>query len=223
MKKSFLIIIFGVFSMALSININAQEKANNDSLKNARIHGNNSNNELQLKAIKEARKEAKKLIKEGFQTSDGKLPLDKQLENAWQKQVEVDADGNPYWYIASSKATGNNKESTILDATHSAKNDLAEQIQTNITQLINVNSNMGQAAANLSDIVADSKSTISATLNRIIPLVEIYRTLPDNNVEVYVTFGYSYDAANQAAVKAIRTELVKSSKSLAKELDKLGY
>lgn len=209
MRKSFFVIIFGVFAMALPVNINAQEKTNND---------------LQLKAIKDARKEAKKLIKEGFQTSVGKLPLDKQLENAAQKQVEADAEGNPYWYVVTSRTTGDNKEETIVNAINAAKNDLTGQVQTRISQLISASNNIEpKAAENLLSMLAESNSTIFATLNRTIPLVEIYRTLPDDNVEVYVTLGYSLDAANQAAVKAIRATLIKNSESLARELDKLGY
>jgi hypothetical protein len=38
-----------------------------------------------------------------------------------------------------------------------------------------------------------------------------------------VTLGYSMDAANKVAIKAIRDELEKKSENLAKELDKLGY
>ena len=38
-----------------------------------------------------------------------------------------------------------------------------------------------------------------------------------------VTIGYSMQAANQEAVKAIRKELASKSEELAKELDKLGY
>ena len=43
------------------------------------------------------------------------------------------------------------------------------------------------------------------------------------NVEVMVTLGYSMEAANKAAISAVRAELAKKSEDLAKELDKLGY
>ena len=38
-----------------------------------------------------------------------------------------------------------------------------------------------------------------------------------------VTIGYSSQAANKAAVEAIRKELAGKSEELAQELDKLGY
>ena len=78
-------------------------------------------------------------------------------------------------------------------------------------------------AASLSSVVASSKSVISATLGRTIPLVEVYKTLPNKNVEVMVTIGYSMQSANQAAIQAIRKELAAKSEELAKQLDKLGY
>lgn len=181
---------------------------------------------MEKKAIKAARKEAKKLTKEGFRTPVGKLPLDKQLETAWQKQAEMDMEGNPYWYIASSRAIGGNQSSAALQATNAAKIDLAGQIQTKVSQLIEAkvaNDDMGQEeAASLSNVVASSKSIISGTLGRTIPLVEVYRTLPNKNVEVMVTIGYSMQTANQEAIKAIRQELAGKSEELAKELDKLA-
>ena len=50
-----------------------------------------------------------------------------------------------------------------------------------------------------------------------------HKTLPNKNVEVMVTIGYSMQSANQAAVQAIRKELAAKSEELAKQLDKLGY
>ena len=60
------------------------------------------------KSVKQARKEAKKFINEGFYVAPGALPLDKQLENAWMKQYEMDQ--NEYeWledYINNNAETG---------------------------------------------------------------------------------------------------------------------
>lgn len=72
---------------------------------------------------------------------------------------------------------------------------------------------MGQEeAASLSSVVGASKSVISATLGRVVPLVEVYRTLDNKNVEVMVTLGYSMEAANKAAISAVRAELAKNRK-----------
>ena len=218
MKKSLLVSVFAALAMMVSVNSFAQEKATKEDYKEIAKQEKVLNKDLQKKAIKEARKEAKKLTKEGFKTPVGKLPLDKQIENAWQKQAEMTPDGTPFWYVASS---------AVLQATNAAKIDLAGQIQTKVSQLIEAkvaNDDMGQEeAASLSSVVGASKSVISATLGRVVPLVEVYRTLDNKNVEVMVTLGYSMEAANKAAISAVRAELAKKSEDLAKELDKLGY
>lgn len=227
MKRNLFISVFAAFFMLVTVSVFAQERATGKDYKELKKNEKVLDKELQKKAIKAARKEAKKLAKEGFKTPVGKLPLDKQLETAWEKQAELDMDGNPYWYIASSRAIGGNQSSAVLQATNAAKIDLAGQIQTKVSQLIEAkvaNDDMGQEeAASLSSVVAASKSVISATLGRTIPLVEVYRTLENKNVEVMVTLGYSMQAANQAAISAIRKELAGKSEELAKELDKLGY
>lgn len=225
MKKNLLFGIVAVFMMIISLNAFAQEKATGKAYKNLQKQEKVLNKDIQKKAIKDARKQAKQLTKEGFRTPVGKLPLDKQIEAAWQKQAEMDTDGNPWWYIASSRAIGGNQSAASLQATNAAKLDLAGQIQTKVSQLIEAkvaNDDLGQEeAASLSNIVAASKSMISATLGRTIPLVEVYRTLPNKNVEVQVTLGYSQQAATQTAIKAIRDELAKKSEELAKKLDEL--
>lgn len=227
MKRNLFISVFAAFFMLVTVSVFAQERATGKDYKELKKNEKVLDKELQKKAIKAARKEAKRLTKEGFKTPVGKLPLDKQLETAWEKQAELDMDGNPYWYIASSRAIGGNQSAAVLQATNAAKIDLAGQIQTKVSQLIEAkvaNDDMGQEeAASLSSVVAASKSVISATLGRTIPLVEVYRTLENKNVEVMVTLGYSMQAANQAAISAIRKELAGKSEELAKELDKLGY
>jgi len=226
MKKSQFISALAAFVMMFCANVNAQEKATGEAYEELQKQEKVLDKQLQKKAIKEARKEAKKLEKEGFKTPAGKLPLAKQLETAWEKQAELDTDGNPYWYVASSRSIGGNQSSAALQATNAAKIDLAGQIQTKVSQLIEAkvaNDDMGrEEAASLSSVVASSKSVISATMGRTIPLVEVYKTLPNDNVEVMVTIGYSTQSANQAAVQAIRKELAAKSEELAKQLDKLG-
>ena len=218
MKKSLLISVFATLAMMISLNALAQEKATGKAYKAIQKDEKVINKDLQKKAIKEARKQAKELTKEGFKTPVGKLPL--------EKQMEIDMNGNPYWYIATSRVIGGNQSAAAMQATNTAKIDIAGQVQTKVTQLIEskvANDDMGQEeAASLSSAVAAGKSIISGTLGRTIPLVEVYRTLPNKNVEVMVTIGYSLEAANKVAVKALSEELAKKSPELAKELDKLA-
>ena len=217
MRKGFIITVLTAIALMFVVNVNAQQRATGEALESMLKHEKVLDKELKKKAIKQARKEAKALKKEGFRTPVGKLPLDKQLEAAWEKQAELDMEGNPYWYVASARIIGGNQSAAALQATNAAKIDIAGQIQTKVTQLIEektANDDMGQEEA---------KSIISGTLGRTVPLVEVYRTLPNKNVEVMVTIGCTAQMANEAAVKAIRKALADKSEELAKELDKLGY
>ena len=133
----------------------------------------------------------------------------------------------PLWYIASSRAIAGNQSAAILQATNAAKIELAGQIQTKVSQLIEskvANDDLGkEEAASISNVVATSKSVISANLGRIVPLVEVYKTLSNKNVEVIITLGYSLEIANKVALNVIREELSKQSADLANELDKLEF
>ena len=227
MNKKLLVIIFLLINLSTFNMILAQEKANKNDYKEKAKSEKFLNERIGKKALKEARAEAKKLTKEGFKTPAGKLPLEKQLENAWQKQVEITTDGEPLWYIASSRAIAGNQSAAILQATNAAKIELAGQIQTKVSQLIEskvANDDLGkEEAASISNVVATSKSVISANLGRIVPLVEVYKTLSNKNVEVIITLGYSLEIANKVALNVIREELSKQSADLANELDKLEF
>lgn len=77
------------------------------------------------------------------------------------KQMEIDMNGNPYWYIATSRVIGGNQSAAAMQATNTAKIDIAGQVQTKVTQLIEskvANDDMGQEeAASLSSAVAAGK------------------------------------------------------------------
>ena len=227
MKTNLLATVSLTIALLVSGNAIAQEKASSQEFKNMKKEEKVIDKDLQKKAIKEARKEAKKLEKEGFTTPAGKLPLAKQLENAWEKQAELTTDGEPFWYIASSRVVGANQSAAVVQATNAAKIDLAGQVETKVSQLIEAtvaNDEMGQTeAASLSTVVASSKSIITANLGRTVPLVEVYRILDNGNAEVQVTIGYSTAAANKQAINAIRDDLRAKGDKLADELDKLGY
>ena len=73
MKKSLLISVFATLAMMISLNALAQEKATGKAYKAIQKDEKVINKDLQKKAIKEARKQAKELTKEGFKTPVGKL------------------------------------------------------------------------------------------------------------------------------------------------------
>ena len=226
MKTTKLIGLIALFAMLFSLNVNAQEAATKKEYKEIQKREKTLTKDLKKKAIKDARKEAKRLTKEGYKVPAGRLPLDKQLEDSWVKQYEVDADNYPIYYIATQKATAGSFSAASVQAYNLAKTDLAGQIQTKISQMVESqvsNSELGQdEAASVVNVVSASKSIVSATLGRTIPLVEIYKVLPNSNVEVMVSLAYNSRMATKAALQAIRDNIAKDSAELAAKLDKLA-
>lgn len=183
------------------------------------------NKEIQEKAIKDARKEARRLEKEGYKVPVGKLPLAKQIEDSWQAQVTTDAEGVPYYFMATSSTIGSNFTAASMQATNTAKLDIAGQIQTQIASVIEQkianNEISADNAVAVNSFVSASKSVINNTLGRVIKFVEIYRTLENGNIEAMVTLGYNTEIAQKEAIKAMQKTLDSDAEELMKELDAL--
>ena len=95
-----------------------------------------SKSELNEKASKAARKDAKKLTKEGWITAPGALPLEKQLDKSYMMQMEYDDDMYPKYLMGEAMSIGENYDAAKMQALELAKQNLAGQIQTEVTALI---------------------------------------------------------------------------------------
>ena len=94
MKKMF-VCTFAI--LCLSANMNAQ--TTKDVRKERQEMRKASKSELNEKASKAARKDAKKLTKEGWITAPGALPLEKQLDKSYMMQMEYDDDMYPKYLM----------------------------------------------------------------------------------------------------------------------------
>lgn len=181
--------------------------------------------ELSQKASKAARKEAKKLTKEGWDTTPGALPLDKQLDKSYMMQYEYDDTMFPKYIMGEAMSIAENYDAAKMQALELAKQNLAGQIQTEITALVeNTVANKqlsAEQAASVTQSVMSSKNLISQSIGRTIPVVEVYRTLSNKNKEVLVRIAYNSQMAKEAAKKAIRKDLESKGDDLHKQLDEL--
>ena len=181
--------------------------------------------ELNSKATKTARKEAKRLKKEGWQTTPGALPIEKQLDKSYQMQYEYDENMYPKYVMGEALSIGGNYDAAKMQALELAKQNLAGQIQTEVTALIeNTVANeqlQGEEAESITRSVLASKNLISQSLGRTIPVIEVYRTLSNKNKEVMVRIAYSGDEAKKVAKEAIRKELEQRGDALHNKLDEL--
>ena len=122
-------------------------------------------------------------------------------------------------------SVGGNYDAAKMQALELAKQNLAGQIQTEVTALIeNTVANeqlQGDEAASLTRSVMAAKNLISQSLGRTISVVEVYRTLSNKNKEVLVRIAYSGNAAKKIAKDAIRKDLEQRGDNLHEKLDQL--
>ena len=222
------IIISAIVSASLllaSTGVLAQDVATRKEYRKIERHERFLNRQVKDKAIRSARKEARKLAKQGYKAPVGKLPIDKQLEKAWQCQYEMDSNGYPFYFIATARTTGSNYSAAQMQAVNLAKLDLAGQIQTRVNQLIEAkvanDEISSESAASINSFVSASKNLISNTLGRVMILVEIYRVNEAGNNEVQVTLGYNSELATQEAIKAVQKSMTAEAGELMEELDGL--
>ena len=187
-----------------------------------------SQKELNAKATKSARSEAKKLKKEGWTTTPGSLPIDKQLDKSYLMQFEYDDTGYPKYIMGEAMSIGENYDAAKMQALELSKQNLAGQIQTEVTALVEnsvANKQLSaDEAASISHSILASKNLISQSLGRVIPIVEVYRTKDNKNKEVLVRIAYNHVQAIEAAKKAIRADLEAKGEKLHDQLDKvLGF
>ena len=185
--------------------------------------------DLNEKATKAARKEAKVLKKAGWVVSPGALPLEKQLDRSYNMEMEYDENLFPKYIMANAQSIGENYDAAKTSALSLAITNLAGQIQTEVTALVeNTVANKqleANEAASIAETVMSSKNLISQSIGRTLTVVECYREVKKGgNKEVLVRIAYNGEMAKAAAKKAVRDELEKKGANLHEQLDKvLGF
>lgn len=183
---------------------------------------------LNAKVTKTTKKEAKRLKNEGWTVSPGALPLEKQLERSYLMEFEYDANQYPKYIMANAQSIAENYDAAKTAATSLAITNLAGQIQTEVTALVEntvANKQLDpEDAASITETVMASKNLISQSIGRVITVIECYRILPNKNREVMVRIAYNGEMAKEVAKKAVRQELEKKGEKLHDKLDKaLGF
>ncbi|MFT5640093.1 MAG: hypothetical protein ACI9A7_000188 [Cyclobacteriaceae bacterium] len=175
--------------------------------------------------LKLAKKEGKELEKDDWYVSPGDLPLEKQLEKAYQKALQEDENGYPEYIIASGNAVAQTQSAAKMQAQEIAKLEIANQLSSQIAATIDnqiANNQLNQEdAATLQKMVAAAKNVISQKIGRTVKLVEMYRKLKNKNVECQVRVGYSMELARQAAISSMKEQLQADASIAADKLDKI--
>jgi hypothetical protein len=176
-------------------------------------------------AQKSSRIEGDKLLKEKFDVNPGMLPLKEQLDEAYLKEGETDADGYPVWYFSSVRATGNTAYTAKFQATQLALQDIAGQLGSNISGLVEnslANNQITEKEANsLQKTIAASSNLISASLGRTVTFSEFYKKVNSDNMICSVTLGTNAKLAEMSAKKAVRAKLEAETGVVREKLDRI--
>ena len=179
---------------------------------------------LKFSPTREVRRQAKAYKKDGYYVAVGAPSIERQLTNSWIKELEVDEKGFPKFIVATGRSVGETQIAAKLQATETAKLELAGTLATNVAALIENNIANAQLnteeAASVTKTVAAAKNIIAQEIGRIITLVEMYKDI-DKNIESNVRIAYNSDMAMEAAKKVVRTQLENETKLLQDKLDKL--
>lgn len=175
-----------------------------------------------LKAMKAARKEAKKARKDGWFVPPGSVPMDVQFENAWKKEFEVDDEGNPKYLVATAEAVAGTNNAADQAAMVAARNELANNLAAKVSELIETkraNDQIDQETANTLDkTISNSKTLAQAKLTNVKTAYKIYQRR-GKNIAVQVKILYDRQEAFREAKEQIRKNLEKESDDLGEQLD----
>lgn len=168
MKKAVLLCL-SLIMLSIS-SVFAQDKTAKEIMEERKEIAKLSKKALNEKATKEARKEAKKLKKQGWQIAPGALPLEKQLDKSYLMQYEYDENGYQKFLMGEAISTGENYDGAKMQAMELAKQNLAAQVQTEMTALVEnqvANSQLSaEDASSVTKSIMASKNLISQSIGR---------------------------------------------------------
>lgn len=178
------------------------------------------------KVSKTSRKQAKQMAKEGWLVAPGGLALEKQIENSALYQNSFEDDGvTPKFVWGDATSIGEHYDGAKMQALEIARMNLASNIESNITKLVEANNSnkqlVAEEAASVSKAITAAKSFVTQKLGQTIIVIETYRRLKNKNYEVRVQIFYSMEKGRALAKQGIREELEKQGDELLDEIDEL--
>lgn len=160
------------------------------------------------KAGKDAIREAKKYEKKGWKPMPGKLPLARQFDKAFNTQVELDEDGKLKYIYGVGVSTANSTAAAQMAAAVAAREDIASTMGVSLTTLIDDRKQQQQLSAleasTMDEIAQKGKQIFTQDLGKTETVIEAYRVLSNNNVEVMIGIAYSTSEAAKQMGKTIK-------------------
>ena len=175
--------------------------------------------------MRNIKKQAKEYKKEGWKAPIGVPSIETQLSEVYRRQAELDDKGFCKYVTGEAMTVGETYDAARFMALNLSKLELAGMIETQIAELIETklaNKELSQKeAASLAESAAASKNLVAQKLGRVIVPVNVYRDLPNGNVEVRVITMYSHDLAMESYKQTMRDDLEKKADELSNQLDRI--
>lgn len=210
---------------ALLVCSGAQAQSQTETLRERRQAARYSQSELNKRASKAARKEARSLKREGWKVAPGQLPIEKQLDKSYNMYYEYGESGLPKYMIGDAMSSGNTYDAAKMQALELAKTNLAGQIQTEVTALIEstvANKQIStKDAESIVRTVQASKNLIIQRIGRVFTVMECYRQVDKNTVQVRTTVAYNAKMALEDSRVVIQKQLEEKGEELQKQLDEI--
>lgn len=178
--------------------------------------------DLYKKSPKMARKTAKAWAKDGWKSMS--LPIDKQLEMTWERQVLFDAEGYPKYVMVQEQARGTSFAAAQMQAENVAKVRIASNIAASVASLADIaltnNETTPELTASISKAIENSKIIVAQKLGKVYTGTTVYRQ-DSNGYEVRVLVLYDQRVAMKIAHQVILEELNNESEENKKQLESM--
>jgi len=205
----------------LSASIEAQQT------REGKKEDNRLKKELSEKATKTVRKEAKQLEKEGWDVLPGALPLEKQLERAYLKQLEEDENGYPRFIVASGMSVAETQIGAKIEAENFAKTSIAGQIETlvksQVDQIVGNQQLTREEAVTVQQTISASKNAVANRLGRVIVLTELLRDTGKKAIEYQVRIAFNQEEALRIMKDTAKEELRLKAEDLSNKLGEFDW
>ena len=165
----------------------------------------------QEKAVK---KDVKRYEKEGWKVKPGSPSIAMQLTKSYQMAGEKTAEGTDQWIMGEGSSVGTIYDAARTQAITVAQGEIGRKLRTDLTaqveqDLANEQLGGGEAESIAQTIVNSMGKSVDQSIGRPSSLIEMYRDLPNGNVEVLMRLAISsakLDALAKEAVDKARKE-----------------
>lgn len=203
--------------------LGAPALAQNQDARQIRKERSEAKRSVYKKARKSVRKEAKNLEKEGWKTLG--LPIEKQLEDTWERMGMINEDnGYPRYIYAQSQANAQSYSAAQMQAENLAKVTIASNIASSITSMTDIAVATQELSPSESitvqKVVQNAKVQVAQKLGRVLTTQCIYKQ-DDTHYTVRVIAMYDMSQAMEIAHDALIQELQQEVKENREKLEQL--